>query len=541
MDNRERRCGLCGHVNPPAAEFCAECGVLLSSVAAEGLTRAKQTQFTLPDYLLAAREREREERRRRLAETGEGVGLLWTGAGAAALALWFGGGAGIAVPVFALGILAILWGLWRLRRDSRNLARAGTATVVVAAVMLGAALAQTLGFSDAGVPAARPAVVAPTPTPDAAESAPDDSRGNAVIPVFRGDAARTGEQPGPAPLARPVVRWKSYVGGETYTSPLISATTVYVATKAGSLVALSLADGQEVWRTNVGDYVARSTPALSDGTLFVSAGYGLTAIDAATGAVRWTVPLRFAGSCSPLISEGLVVVATQEGHVSAFAPDTGEEVWHYRNDQLLFGSPSAANGLVVIGDETGAVTGIDGKNGREVWQVNIGGEVYATPAIRDGVVLVATAKPTLVALDLQTGKEVWRAESGGISSPAIAGDRVFLGGDDQSLRAYDLKSGQLDWSSPLGYPIRSSATLADGAVFVGSGPTLTALDQDDGKTLWTFVTGGEVTSDVVIADTLAIAASHDGYVYALGPPRKADPREQDLSVREKGVSLGASR
>ena len=109
MDNRERRCGQCGHVNPPGAEFCAECGALLASVAASSLTRARQTQFALPDYLLAAREREREERRRRLAmETGEGVGLLWTGAIAAVLALWFGSARGSGGPVFARRLLAVL-------------------------------------------------------------------------------------------------------------------------------------------------------------------------------------------------------------------------------------------------------------------------------------------------------------------------------------------------------------------------------------------------------------------------------------------------
>ncbi|MGH2617699.1 MAG: hypothetical protein ACRDJC_20900, partial [Thermomicrobiales bacterium] len=73
MDGREQRCGHCGQPNPPSAEFCAECGVLLASVAAAITSRARQTQFALPDYLLAARERDREERRRRLAmESGEG-------------------------------------------------------------------------------------------------------------------------------------------------------------------------------------------------------------------------------------------------------------------------------------------------------------------------------------------------------------------------------------------------------------------------------------------------------------------------------------
>ena len=518
MDNRERRCGLCGHVNPPAAEFCAECGILLASVPIAGLARARQTQFALPDYLLAAREREREDRRRRLAESGEGIGLVWTGAIAALLALWFGGGTGIAAPVFAMGMIALLGGLWRLRRDTRNLARTGTATVVVASVVLGAALAQTLGFAGTELPAPRVAVAAPTPTPDPAEIPGAELAGGATIPMFRGNAARTGEQPGPAPLDRPVVRWKTFVGGETYASPVVGNGLVYVATKAGSLVALTMAEGQEVWRADVGDYIARSTPALGGETLFVSAGYQLLAIDAATGRERWSVPLRFAGSCSPVVSGHLVFVATQEGYVSAFATETGEEIWNYRNDQLLFGSPAVADGVVVIADEAGIVTGIAADSGRKLWQESAGGEVFSTPAIRDALVVVATSQPALVAFDLRSGAERWRRDAGGESSPALSGKSVFLGGSDQALRAFDRESGKPLWSSPLGYEIRSSATFAGGAVYIGSGPTLNAIDQEDGRTLWTFVTGGEVTADLAVAGEVVVATSHDGYVYALAPP-----------------------
>src|ERR671912_257372 len=94
MDVRERRCGLCGQVNPTTSEFCAD---------------------------------------------------------AALLALWFGGASGIAAPVFIVGLLSVLIGFLRLRRDDRIMARAGTATVVVSSVVLGAALAQTLGFAGSQV------------------------------------------------------------------------------------------------------------------------------------------------------------------------------------------------------------------------------------------------------------------------------------------------------------------------------------------------------------------------------------------------------
>jgi hypothetical protein len=312
MDGRERRCGLCSHLNPPAAEFCAECGVLLASVPGSGMAKVQQTQFALPDYLLAARERDREERRRRMAtESGEGVGLVWTGAAAALLSLWIGGATGIAAPLFTIGLLAVVLGLWRLRRDDRNMARAGTATVVISSVVLGAALAQTLGFTGSEIAAPRAIGVSPTATPDPAEIPAAAVRQDGDMPMYRGNAARTGENPGPAPLKRPVVKWKTFVGGESYASPVVGMETVFVATKAGSLIALRLSDGSEKWRAHVGEYVARTTPALTPDTVFVGAGYALLAIDAESGRERWSVPLRFAGSCSPVVVGDTVYVATQ--------------------------------------------------------------------------------------------------------------------------------------------------------------------------------------------------------------------------------------
>ena len=541
MDTRDRRCGVCGHLNPPTSEFCAECGLFLASIPATSLSRVRQTQFNLPDYLLVAREREREERRRRMTtETGDGVGLLWVGAIATLLALWFGGGIGLGAPAFLLGLLAILAGLWRLRRDTRNMARAGTATVIVSSVVLGAALAQTLGYAGSELPVAEPTITAPTPTPDPAEPVARLMVTEGV-PMYRGNAARTGENPGPAPRDRPMLKWKAFVGGESYASPVVGTNTVYVATKAGSVVALDLASGAERWRVDVGDYVARSTPALDARTLYVAAGYALFALDSHTGHERWSKPLRFTGSCSPVVDSGMVYVATQEGHISAFVAATGEEVWHYRNDNLLFGSPAVAGGVVVIADEAGQVTAIDAASGREIWQKKAGGEAFATPAIADGTVYIATDKPEFVAFDLKTGRERWRREVGGISSPGLADGMVYLGGADQSLRALDARTGDERWSSALGYAIESSASISDAVVFVASGPTLYALDRKDGRTLWSHVTGGVVSADLAVVADMVVASSHDGYVYALAAAEKVPGAEGRLSKPGGGVLLQSGR
>ena len=97
--------------------------------------------------------------------------------------------------------------------------------------------------------------------------------------------------------------------------------------------------------------------------------------------------------------------------------------------------------MVVIADEAGVATAIDAQSGRELWQRPVGGEAFTTPAIARGVVFVATDAPALAAFELKTGAQLWRRDIGGESSPAAADGVVFLGGDDQSVRAIDAS----DW------------------------------------------------------------------------------------------------
>ena len=92
---------------------------------------------------------------------------------------------------------------------------------------------------------------------------------------------------------------------------------------------------------------------------------------------------------------------------------------------------------------------------------------------------------------------------------------VYIGGEDQAVRALDAASGKERWSTPLGYPIASSPASAGGLVYIASGPTITALDAESGKTLWGHVAGDIITADVAVIDGMVIASGHDGYISAL--------------------------
>ncbi|MFN0067278.1 MAG: PQQ-binding-like beta-propeller repeat protein [Limisphaerales bacterium] len=91
----------------------------------------------------------------------------------------------------------------------------------------------------------------------------------------------------------------------------------------------------------------------------------------------------------------------------------------------------------------------------------------------------------------------WSFKTGGPvkSSPAIVGDRVFIGSDDSKLYALSLADGKRLWEFAADGPVESSPLVLDGRVYFGSaGTNLFALDARTGARLWSFGIEGEVKS-----------------------------------------------
>ena len=114
------------------------------------------------------------------------------------------------------------------------------------------------------------------------------------------------------------------------------------------------------------------------------------------------------------------------------------------------------------------------------------------------------------------------------SSPAIVGDRVFVGLAEQSVFSatgrvlcFDLATGKQSWEAETRYPVFSSPSVSGGKVFVGEGfhqdsdCSLYAFAAASGKKLWSFTTGSHLESSPHIADGRVFFGAGDDGVYCL--------------------------
>jgi eukaryotic-like serine/threonine-protein kinase len=129
------------------------------------------------------------------------------------------------------------------------------------------------------------------------------------------------------------VRWQKSVTGQDLSASVLPDNTMYLAFQGG-VSAVNLLDGSEIWNH------ALSGPCflrlLVDGTLYVTAGSTLFALDSSNGLVKWRYQAPNPGihaAVNGVLYGSSVQVDTQQQRVqsSIFALDTssGKQLWKY--------------------------------------------------------------------------------------------------------------------------------------------------------------------------------------------------------------------
>jgi outer membrane protein assembly factor BamB len=221
-----------------------------------------------------------------------------------------------------------------------------------------------------------------------------------------------------------------------------------------------------------------------------------------TPRIAWAVDAKGPfGSWSPVVSSaGLVYAGDQNGFVTALDEATGGLRWQRSLGAPDNGGLTLTNGLIIAGDDAGIVHALDAVTGTERWNYRALGPVHSAAIASNGLVIEASLGGELVALDAVTGKLVWSKPSAGPVSRTIAevGDTIFTGSGGATpsgpgtLAAWDSATGEPRWAASLDPGNTTTVTVSDGRVFVGEGLDLSpasvhhveAFDAKTGARSW---------------------------------------------------------
>jgi outer membrane protein assembly factor BamB len=188
-------------------------------------------------------------------------------------------------------------------------------------------------------------------------------------------------------------------------------------------------------------------------------------------------------------------------------------LWHVSTGHPANGAVAVAPEHIVVAGDDGVLRGLRRTDGRQAWTFKAGAGVAVATRTPNGVAYATTGSGALIAVNTATGKPLWRRETGAKfdTRPFVARSRVYAGGRDTVLYAYELSGSHHRWRVWTGGAIRQPPVVAgDIAVVASSDGRLYGVDHT-GRRLWR-PTMGEVVDDPAEAGDAVCVAVADGSI-----------------------------
>jgi outer membrane protein assembly factor BamB len=330
--------------------------------------------------------------------------------------------------------------------------------------------------------------------------------------------------------------------------PVISGGKLYVIDTEAVVHAFDAKSGRRIWSSSIrarddqGKVQFGGGVSVEGERVYVTTGIGdVAAINTTDGSVVWKVrpggPLRG----SPTLSNGNVYVMSQDNQLFALGEADGAVLWTDSGtleSTGVFGvaAPSAGQGSVIAGFSSGELTAYRYENGRALWgdalsrtsistSVATLTDIDADPVIDRGRVFAIGEGGRMASYELLSGQRLWELNIGGVSTPLVVGDWVFVVTDKAKLFCITRATGKVRWISELPAwrkpkkktgairwrgPILAGSTL----ILVSTEGALVHVDPATGKVNYETEVNDGVSLSPVVADNMLYLLSDDGRLLA---------------------------
>jgi outer membrane protein assembly factor BamB len=287
---------------------------------------------------------------------------------------------------------------------------------------------------------------------------------------------------GGAPEGSPSPSPSATSSAPSTTAPGPSPTEPGEQPDVSTLVAVSLADRTELWRTPL-EATSQSGVTIDGTNAFVGdQGGTVYAVSLESGTITWSAEMDGRVDSAVAVADAQVVAVarntdTAQVVVSAFDEATGERSWPalaIQANSTAGTAPSAGGGSLFIGSADRRVRALDAENGTERW-ATMALSLFSPAtslAFDDESVYAADIAGGLYRLDAADGGRLWSYHLNEVvlrSSPVVSGSSVLLGLSDGRLVAVDVASGHLVWESAPSAGLVGTIALSNDAVIAVKG------------------------------------------------------------------------
>ncbi len=295
-----------------------------------------------------------------------------------------------------------------------------------------------------------------------------------------------------------------------------------------------------LWAVRVGIQVEAPIIITGDVAVFGDRGGSVWAIEAKSGKERWRRQLGRLSAVTGAVevSDGTLYVPSLDRKVHALDLASGKHRWKpLQVGGLVRGGPRVGRvrllnnqRFVFFGAEDGHVYSVGAKEGKLRWKSAKLGAVLGSVLPTEKAIYVGSDDENLRALDPTSGKELWKLKLGSAirTSPILSEDKkhIYLGADNGALYAVDIAKRGVAWMFKAGASIRSGPVLHSGRVFFGtSGGTVHSVRPRtrSAEPVWEHKVGGSVSAAPLVTQSRVYVGSQSGDFFALDRGNDGSP------------------
>ena len=242
-------------------------------------------------------------------------------------------------------------------------------------------------------------------------------------------------------------------------SPAVVGSTVYVASKDGSLMRID--DGKQAWKINVGQKLSGGVGADAHMVVVGSPKGDVLAFSSGDGTLLWQAKATSEVLAPPALGEGIVVVRSGDNRMAAYDRADGKRKWLFQRPLpsialRVTSSPIIEGQFVFAGFPGGKLIAVGTSNGVQLWEGTVAvpkgaseldrvADIPSAPVISGRAICAVAFQGRVACFDLGNGNMAWARDMSSSAGLAIDGRYLYVTDDKGAVHSLDMASGASIW------------------------------------------------------------------------------------------------